>query len=85
MEIIRKIDDLNREVYKFYWFDRNIILDSYRKEYKESTRHKKWNVIDKYERLSGRYSNMSEEDVSLPIDVIQEAIDLGKAQVKVRK
>jgi len=40
MEITRKIDDLNREVYKFYWFDRNIILDSYRKEYKKSTRHK---------------------------------------------
>jgi len=28
---------------------------------------------------------MSEEDVILPLDVIQEAIDLGKSQVKVRK
>lgn len=70
MEIIRKIDYLKREWYGFYWFDRNIILNSYILEYKESFCYKKWKLINWYERLLNRDSNMLEEDVFLFFDVI---------------
>ena len=68
---------LTREVYTF-WFDdykNQLVLDEYRKEYKETPRHK-WKNGNVWSRLNHRGSNnMKRESIFVPEDIKQMALN----------
>lgn len=63
MTIEIKIDDLNKEIYRFWENGTTLILDSYYLLNRESKRKQKWNYLKIYERLSKKDSNMLESEV----------------------
>lgn len=85
MEIIKKIDDLTREIFRFTFLYETIVLDSYSLEKKEDKSKKKYNSIKKYDRLFKRESNISEEEVLLNDDIRKEAIYLFSSKITCKK
>jgi hypothetical protein len=62
-ELVFTISSLAREVYTFWLYRNTIILDRYILEKRESERKKKWIPELIYSRLSGRDSNIKENQV----------------------
>lgn len=85
IEIIKEIDELNREVYRFCLIDETkLVLDEFRIEFKETKRHKfKCNKF--YERLRKRESTLTVDDVNLTEELKQEVIDKFISQLTVVK
>lgn len=75
MTIEIKIDDLNKEVYRFWENGTTLILDSYHLLTRESKRKQKWEFKKVYERLSGRNSTINENNVPLTTEVRDLALD----------
>ena len=73
LEVVRNIDDLNRKVWTFSYFDNwhTLYLDVYALECRKTKRHG-WKGEARYYRLDSRYNTIKLEDVELPIDVINE-------------
>ena len=83
MEIIKRIDDLNREVYRFWVNDDIIILDHYTLESRENTRKRKYKNIKLYSRLTSRDSNMSVKEVPFSEELKQEVLEQYSKTLKV--
>lgn len=75
MTIEIKIDDLNKEVYRFWEHEQNLILDSYYLCLRESKRKRNWEYLKIYERLSGRISNITENEVPFTDEIKKLALD----------
>lgn len=75
MTIEIKIDDLNKEVYRFWENGTHLILDSYCFLSRETKRKQKWNCLKVYERISSRGTNMIESEVPFTDEVRQLALD----------
>ena len=75
MTIEIKIDDLNKEVYRFWENGTHLILDSYYFLSRETKRKQKWNYLKVYERLSSRGTNMIESEVPFSDEVRKLALD----------
>ncbi len=82
--IEKKIDDLTREVYIFYYHHdkRTIILDSYSLENRETKRHK-FRTKKIYSR-KGHGSNLKESEVVLPEEIKQQALEKFISRITVR-
>lgn len=85
MEIVKQIDDLTIERFKFIDINNNLYLDIYSLEKRESTKHRKYTKIKKYDRLMERVSNMEESDVPLTDDIKDEAFRMFISKIKVLK
>lgn len=69
MVIEKQIDELNKEVFRF-WINGNlIILDAYYLFSRENTRKRKYKAIKRYDRLHERDSNITLEEVPLTEEV----------------
>lgn len=72
-------DGLGRELWAFYLIDNHLVLDEYLLQTKPSTRHRKFETVKVYERLTGSTGNYSqsqlvaEENVPWPSFVLVEA------------
>lgn len=90
IEVIRQKDDLNREVWEFLVFQRNVgsnvlvMLNRYTEEYRKTKRHK-WICDMMYYRMDRRVSFLKVDQVWLPDDVRQEALEKFIETVKVVK
>jgi hypothetical protein len=84
MEYTNTIDELNKETWRFSWFDRTLVLSSYSHYSRAEKKSRKWTREKNYERLSARESNIKESDVILPKYVKLEMIEQGKQQITVK-
>lgn len=66
-------DKLHQEVWSFMQIDTNLILDTYAKLERASTRHKFKVVGNTYARYNKRQNTLPTDDVSWPTDVVAEA------------
>jgi hypothetical protein len=84
-EIIKEIDEFNREIYRFCLLnDTKLILDEFRIEFRETKRHKfKCNKF--YERLRQRESTLTIDDVNLTEELKQEVIAEFMSKLEVIK
>ena len=85
MELRKQINDLTIEVWRFNYIDRHLYLDAYYLMTKESKRHKKYRYELRYERLSGRNSNIKESDVPFTDEIRKEALDEYCSKIKCLK
>jgi hypothetical protein len=73
MIIEKQIDELTKERFSFTVFNDNIlVLDSYYFLSRENTRKRNYNRVKRYDRLSGRDSNITIEQVPLTEEIIKE-------------
>ena len=85
VEIIKDIDELNRERYIFCLMsDMKLKLDEFRIESKETKRHK-FKSKKFYERLRQRESTLKVDDIVLTDEVKQEAITQFMSLLEVTK
>jgi len=82
--VIETVDELNRNVWSFYFMNHTLFLDSYSKERRESKRHK-FKAIKKYERLFHRGRAIEEAEVPMPDWVKEEAIKQFTEAITVKK
>mgnify|MGYP003651315468 FL=1 len=82
IEIKKKRNAVKIEVWEFCIIDNTLYLDSYVLAEKESTRHRKYNDIKRYERLSSRESTMKEDEVPFNSDIKEEALNKYFDKVK---
>jgi len=75
MTIEIKIDDLNKEVYRFWENGTHLVLDSYNLLNRENKRKQKWTYLKTYERLSDKQSTLSENEVPLTDEVKELILD----------
>ena len=85
MEIIKQIDELTFQKWGFTFIDRILFLNSYCICKKESKRHKNFKTLKSYERLDGRGSNMTEDEVPLTDELKMEVINQFMSTLKVIK
>lgn len=85
IEIVKQVDDLTVEVWRFIFLDRNLYLNEYRLDQKESKRNRKYTNIKKYDRLYRRDNNVEENDAPLPDWVKNKAHELFTSKIKVLK
>jgi hypothetical protein len=87
IEIIRQSDDLNRQVWQFDFMDYYnkplVVLNYYRLQSRPTKRHN-WRNSEYWERL-GRGSSLKMDEVPLPDDVKQEALQAFMGQVRIVK
>ena len=74
MEIERKIDSLNKEVWSFTFISYTLFFNSYQRLQKESTRHRKFYALDRYERIDKRRSTIQENEVPFPKEIRDKAL-----------
>jgi hypothetical protein len=82
IEIKKQRNAVKIEVWRFCIIDNNLYLDSYVLAEKESTRHRKYNNIKRYERLSSRESTIKEDEVPFNSDIKEEALNKYFDKVK---
>jgi hypothetical protein len=84
MTIEKQIDELTKETFSFTIFNNNIlILDSYYYLSRENTRKRTWNTIRNYERLSGRGSRITLEQVPFTEEIKEKALEEHIKKLKV--
>ena len=89
VQIIKQIDELTTETYIFTTMNMDsdkpvLYLDRYWVSVKETKRHKP-RIVSNYSRLSGRDSNLTEDQVPLTDELKAEAIQLYISKIIVRK
>ena len=85
MRIEKQIDKLNKEVWDFIVIDNNIYLNVYDLMKRESTRHRKYTSLKKYDRLTQRDSNLKENEVPFTDEIRKEALNEYFKSVKCLK
>lgn len=75
VDVVRpSADQLTQETWHFWLCDFDLVLDSYAKATRPSTRHKfRAGFGVSYERLNSRDARLSESQVPWPVDVVAEA------------
>ena len=71
----KQIDELTKEQFSFWVKDNIIILDSYFLLSRENTRKRTWNTVRNYERLSGRSSRITLEQVPFTEEIKREVLE----------
>jgi hypothetical protein len=85
IEVIKEIDELNREVYKFcVLYETSLKLNEYALQNRETKRHKFKNK-KYYDRLRDRSSTIDIDDIVLTEDIKQEAINIFISRLAVTK
>lgn len=85
IRVIINHSKLKREVYDFWLQNQyHLILDGYRLELRESSRHK-FRATEEYSRLDNRYKTLKEEQVILFPEIIELAKKQLFEQIKVHK
>lgn len=89
LTIIRMHTDLHQTMYIFYLIDNDnnraklrLVLDQYEDQQRLTKRHG-WKSVRRYERLNSRTNNLARTDITVPDDVIQEALDYIRANITV--
>lgn len=75
IEIDIKLDELTYEQFIFRFFDNVLYLDGYYVNKRETTKHRKYNIIKQYSRLSNRYDTLTESEVPLTDEIRQRALN----------
>ena len=75
MEIRRNIDELNKEVWTFSLINNVLYLNTYNYLNKESTKHRKYKSIKKFDRLMRRDSTIEESEVPFTSEIKQHALN----------
>jgi hypothetical protein len=84
--IIRKeISPLKIQEWRFTLIDYKLVLDRYDVLQKESTRHKYFKSISKYDRLNRRNSGLNDWDVPLSEELKKEALENFVSRISVIK
>ena len=84
MVIEKQIDELTKEKFTFTIFNNNIlVLDSYYYLSRENTRKRTWNTVRNYERLSGRSSRITLEQVPFTEEIKKEILEQYVKTLKV--
>jgi hypothetical protein len=79
-------DKLKKTVWEFHMFENlSFVLDKHYQLERESTRHKKYNTVSNYDRLSARDSNLSEKDVPIPVHVQNDIRDFVSKNLTIIK
>ena len=80
------IDDLNKEVWGFWYDDRSktLYLDKYLIMYRESKRHS-WKVSKKYYRVIERDNSINLKDVPLTDEIKEQALKEHIKDIVVKK
>jgi len=73
-------DDLTQEVFSFWVSDTKLFLDTYSLQ-KRGTKYKKFVAEKYYSRLSGRDSNLTENEVPFTEEIKKQAIDRFVSQL----
>lgn len=76
--------DLERDVYTFWIVDFNLILDSYKVQFRESKKHKFKN-LKTYERIDKRNSTMKLSDFEIPSYIEDDVKEMVKNKLVVLK
>ena len=84
MTVERKLDDFNRLTWGFIMIDKNIVVSTYSVWARQTKRHG-WKIVNSYRSHDRRHSSLQENDVPLPEDVKQEALDLYVSMLRVCK
>lgn len=77
-------DGLLIERWKFYLSGTNLILNTYFKGERKTKRHS-YQPLHSYNRIMSRDSTIKVDDIPLPEDVKQEAIDIIISKLEVKK
>jgi hypothetical protein len=85
MRVIQEIDKLNYREWTFYIDGHNFWLDNYYEYTKENPRKRNFTTVKKYERLSGRNSNLKLDEVELPEWVKEEVVKQFVDKIEVKK
>ena len=81
--ITRQDDPLIKEVWMFHNLGNSTItLVWYAKYGRETVRHRTWRHIAKYDRNDKRNTTITRSDLPLPQDVIDEALETYRQQIK---
>lgn len=75
MTIEIKIDDLNKEVYRFWENGTTLVLDSYYLLSRENKKKQKWSYLKVYERILSRGTNTLESEVPFTDEIKKLALD----------
>ena len=81
----KQIDDLTFVRWRFTFINNTLYLDGYFLLQKESKRHKKFKVIEKYNRLMVRDNTLKESEVPFTDELKAEAINQFVSKIKVIK
>lgn len=86
IEIIKKNDNLSRNVYTFMLLNDSLILDIYTEESRESTKHK-FKPIKMYNRLDKRfnYIPISEDQIEITDEITNGVFDKLRSYLKICK
>ncbi len=76
--------ELERDVYSFWIVDFNMILDSYKVQYRESKKHKFKN-LKSYERIDKRNSTMNLSEFEIPSYIVDDVKEMVKNRLVVLK
>ncbi len=88
IQIEKQIDDLTIERFRFTTLSNGeaiLYLDSYFLLQKENKRMRNYKVLKRYERLSGRDSTITEDEIPLTAGIKAEAIEEFISKIKVLK
>jgi hypothetical protein len=85
IEIIKQVEELTFEKWRFYLKDNNIYLDAYFLMSKESKKHRNFKIIKSYERLRERYATMKEDEVPFSDELKSEVLAKYVDTIKVIK
>lgn len=75
-------DGLQTERWRFTVLEATVVLDEYTQESRPSKKHK-FRPTATYSRLDGRNKELSEDMVSTPTDVFDEALEAAQNQLRV--
>jgi len=85
VEVRVKRDELTREVYSFWYHNGVLWLDSYLIEQRKDKKARRYTTVSYYHRLYQRKNNIRVDDVPLPEEVKQMAIESFIRGIEVRK
>jgi hypothetical protein len=87
IEVVRQEDDLHQEIWVFSYQENRhaLVLNSYSRQVRATTRHK-FRTVDYWDFYkSGSYGNVTIETIPLPEDVKVEAKERFLSTLEVRK
>jgi len=85
MEIKIEINELTREIYRFYYMDNTIYLSEYYLMQKESKNKRTYKTILRYDRIMNRSNNIEESDIVLTDELKKQALEIFVSNIKVKK
>ena len=85
MEIIKQIDELNFQKWRFHLIGNTLVLSEYQLLQKESKRHRTFKTLQQYDRIQTRANTILEENVPLSKELKTEVLNKYMSTIKVIK